>query len=125
MSVRECGLRERKEMGAFTSLKDSIHCLFMRSIGLHGGRARRLFSLRDRPSGNCDTLLFINDIKYDIHSHTLVCGAFVLPSTHLLLPRIKSSLGRAFRDGQEDIMLVDGEITEWKRMLPLSRSRRR
>jgi hypothetical protein len=119
MSARERSLRKKHKSDALMFVKDTIHSIFMRSAGIQGGPARRLFSLRDEATNNCDTILFVSDLRFDLHCHTMVCDGYVLPLTHELLPKIESSFGKLVDTGDiVGVKVYEGEMQAWKQLLP-------
>lgn len=119
MSTRERSLRKKHENDALMFIKDTLHSIFVRSAGIQGGPARRLFSLRDKVTNNCDTIFFISDLRFDLHSHTMVCDGYVLPLTHELMPRIEGNLSKLVHNGNMvDVSVLEGEMKTWKQLLP-------
>ncbi|KAF5392995.1 hypothetical protein D9757_001149 [Collybiopsis confluens] len=82
MSARERKLRKKQRKDGLMFVKDSLHALFVQASGIQGAKTRRLFSLVDGASNNSDTIIFVNDLRYDQAAHTVVCDAFLLPLTH-------------------------------------------
>ena len=101
-------------------VKDTIHAIFVRASGIQGGPPIRVFSLRDKATNNSDTILLISDLRYDLHSHTMVCDGYVLPLTDDLMEKIEEPFRKFVcgDSGMESTSLNEGEIQEWKRLLP-------
>ncbi|THH20183.1 hypothetical protein EW146_g1126 [Bondarzewia mesenterica] len=119
MSSRERSLRKKHQTDTLMFVKDTLHSIFVRSSGVQGGSPRRLFSLRDNASNNCDTIFFINDLKFDLQAHTIVCDGYVLPLTHALMPTISSAFGTLVHKGDMvDVSVFEGEMQAWKKLLP-------
>ena len=121
LSSRERTLRKKHKTDPLMSVKNTIHAIFVRSSGTQCGPPIRVFSLRDSATNNCDTILFISDLRYDLHSHTMVCDGYVLPLTRHLLKKIEKPFQKlVFGDsgGMENIKL-EGVVQEWKRLLPV------
>jgi len=119
MSARERTLRKKHKKDALMFVKDTLHTIFVRSSGIQGGPAHRLFSLRDEATNNCDTIFFISDLRYDLHSHTMVCDGYVLPLTHDLMPKIASALAKLVQNGSMvNVSVFEGEMQAWKQLLP-------
>ncbi|KAA1466938.1 hypothetical protein DENSPDRAFT_61383 [Dentipellis sp. KUC8613] len=119
MSTRERALRKKHKEDVLMYVKDSLHTIFVRASGIQHGPARRLFALRDDSTKNCDTILFISDIRYDLHSHTMICDGYVLPLQPDLLEKIVQSFGDLVSKGDMiDVMTFGGEMRAWKQLLP-------
>lgn len=119
MSSRERSLRKKHKPDALMFIKDTLHAIFVRASGIQGGPARRMFALTDKATNNCDTIFFISDLRFDLHSHTIVCDAYVLPLTHELMPKLASSLGKLMhKDNMVTVAVLEGEMQSWKHLLP-------
>ncbi|KAG5648468.1 hypothetical protein DXG03_003079 [Asterophora parasitica] len=126
MSSRERSLRKKDTNDTLMAVKDTIHSIIVRSSGIQGGPARRLFAFRDEPTQNCDTIIFISDLKFDLHSHTIVCDGYVLPLTHPLLDKMGTSFGKLVHQGDlVNVRAREGEMRAWKLLLPALVERRR
>lgn len=116
MSRREVTLKKKNKNDTLMFVKDTIHSILCRSTGSQGTSPHRLFAFRDKPTGDCDTILFINDVRFDLQAHTMVCDGYVLPLTPELMFWIKpdfDKLGHIFNIG-----IYEGEMTAWKQLLP-------
>ncbi|TFY71510.1 hypothetical protein EVG20_g1501 [Dentipellis fragilis] len=119
MSTRERSLRKKHKEDILMYVKDSLHNIFVRASGIQHGPDRRLFALRDVSTKNCDTIFFISDIRYDLHSHTMVCDGYVLPLQPDLLNKIVQSFGDLVSKGNMvDVATFGGEMRAWKQLLP-------
>jgi MYND finger len=119
MSSRERSLRKKHKEDALMFIKDTLHTILVRSSGIQGGRARRLFALQDHTTRDCDTILFINDLKFDLHSHTIICDGYVLPLTPDLLLKIESVFAKLVVNGDMvNVAMMEGEMQTWKQLLP-------
>lgn len=120
MSTRERALRkkEKHENDPIMAIKDTLHTIFVRTAGIQGGAAQRVFALRDEVSMNCDTLFFVDGLKYDLPAHTIVCEAFVLPLYPELLGRIVQPFGDVVTRSLTNVKTYKGEIEAWKQLLP-------
>ena len=98
MSMRERSVRKKNGDDVLVSLKDTIHALFVRSSGIQGGAMKRAFSLSDS-TNNSDTIIFVSDLRYDLHSHTVVCDAYALPLTKPLVQKLSVPLGKLAHSG--------------------------
>ncbi|GBE84710.1 hypothetical protein SCP_0606900 [Sparassis crispa] len=120
MSKRERSLRRKhKDDDVLTLVKDTVHTIFVHSTGLQAGPARRLFALQDDATRNCDTIFFISDIRFDLHSHTVVCDGYVLPLTKELIMRTERSFTKLIAEGNlVNVAAFKGEMQAWKQLLP-------
>ena len=119
LSARERKMRKKHKADAMLYVKDTIHTIFVRSAGIQGGAARRVFSLCDDKTNNCDTVFFVRGLRYDLAAHSVVCDAYVLPLTHALLPKIERVFGRLVHGGDMvPVRVFEGEMESWKQLLP-------
>ncbi|KAI0630927.1 hypothetical protein C8Q77DRAFT_172371 [Trametes polyzona] len=119
LSTRERQLRRKRRADALMFVKDTIHAIFMRSTGVQGGPARRVFALRDEKTNNCDTVFFIADVRYDLHCHTMVCDGYVLPLTDDIMFKIRNFFGELVISGDiENVTVFEGEMQAWKQLVP-------
>ncbi|KAF8180830.1 hypothetical protein BJ912DRAFT_1032956 [Pholiota molesta] len=110
MSARERSLRKKH---------DSLHTIFVRAAGTQGGSVQRLFALRDDKTNNCDTILFVNDLHFDLTSHTMICDAYVLPlTTRFIAENEKAFVRLVTQGGLINIAAFEGEMQAWKQLLP-------
>ncbi|KAF7970431.1 hypothetical protein HWV62_24181 [Athelia sp. TMB] len=115
MSMRERSVRKKNGDDVLVSLKDTIHALFVRSSGIQGGAMKRAFSLSDS-TNNSDTIIFVSDLRYDLHSHTVVCDAYALPLTKPLVQELSAPLGKLAHSG--NLVNFKQDLQSWKQMLP-------
>ncbi|TBU65167.1 hypothetical protein BD310DRAFT_866887 [Dichomitus squalens] len=119
LSTRERSMRKKQKSDALLFVKDSLHSIFVRAAGIQGGRSQRVFALRDEVTNNCDTVLFISDIRYDLHCHTMVCDGYVLPLTPDLLSEIVSFFGElVYGPDMVNVRVFAGEMEAWKQLIP-------
>ncbi|KAL1946423.1 hypothetical protein VTO73DRAFT_15550 [Trametes versicolor] len=119
MSTRERTMRKKHRADALMFVKDTIHAVFIRSTGIQGGRAQRVFALRDEQTNNCDTIFFVSDVRFDLHSHTMVCDAYVLSLTHAIMPKIERFFGKLVLGGDmANVSVFEGEMQAWKQLIP-------
>ncbi|KAJ7489556.1 hypothetical protein FB451DRAFT_1553345 [Mycena latifolia] len=119
MSTREYALRKSHEDDALMRVKDTLNSIFVESTGAQGGDVRRVFCLADKESNNCDTVLFVSDLRFDLSSHTVVCDGYVLPLTKKILSKIGVPFGKLVNEKvMRNIAVSKVEIKAWKRLLP-------
>nr|VWP01589.1 Mevalonyl-coenzyme A hydratase sidH (EC (Siderophore biosynthesis protein H) [Ganoderma boninense] len=121
LCVRErAAIKDPARSDVLANIKETIHCIMMRFAGTQGSTApSRTFALRDDASGDCDTLLFVDTLRFDLSAHAMVCDAFVLLLAHVLMPRVEPALQLLLRRGGiENVKLYGHEMRGWKRLLP-------
>jgi hypothetical protein len=119
-SKREVKTRKKKDVDALMFVKDSISSIIVHSAGIQpqGSSLQHIFALRDKATNNCDTVIFIDRLRFDLSSHTIVCDGFVLPMNVQRLKKMAKDFGRLVPKMQS-VMLEPGEITSWKQLLPV------
>ena len=115
-SDREKLARQTETMEPITHVKDSIHSIFVQTVGIQGPKKTGLFGLHRTSEGGIDTLLFVTDIRFDVATHALVADAFVLPLHKSFLHKIWPHLGD-LRDLCQ-VKVSDEECIAWKCLLP-------
>ena len=119
MSARERSLRKKHGTDTLMFVKDTLHSIFVRASGIQGGSVQRLFALRDKKTNNCDTILFVDDLRFDLASHTMICDGYVLPLTKRLLMENQEPFAKlVHQGGMVNITAFDGEMQAWKQLLP-------
>jgi len=119
LSSREVSLKRKQQADTLMYVKDTLHSIFVRATGIQGTPIQRLFALLDKQTKNCDTILFVNDLRFDLAFHTMVCDGYVLPLTQ----RILREKGQPFealltKGGIVNIPVFEGEMQAWKQLLP-------
>ncbi|KAJ7186777.1 hypothetical protein C8R46DRAFT_981063 [Mycena filopes] len=118
LSARERKLTKTHENDSLALVKDTIHTIFRHASGT-AGPIRRVFGLRDKPSTECDTIIFISDVRFDLASHTLICDGYVLPLTPALMNEIRGDFGKLVREGDIfNVGVYGDEMRAWKQLLP-------
>lgn len=119
MSARERSLRKKHKPDALMFVKDTLHSIFVRASGIQGGSVQRLFALRDDKTNNCDTVFFIDSLRFDLASHTMICDAYVLPLTKELLKMNEEPFTKlVHQGGMANVSTFEGEVQAWKQLLP-------
>ncbi|KAG5638310.1 hypothetical protein H0H81_000728 [Sphagnurus paluster] len=120
MSSRERSLRKHAtNSDILMAIKDTIHSVLVRSSGVQNGPAARLFAFRDTLTNNCDTIIFISDLRFDLDSHTIVCDGYVLPLTKSFIEKTSTAFHRLVtHGGLVTIGAREGEMRAWKLLLP-------
>lgn len=121
LSTRERSLRKKEQNDTLMFVKETIHAIMVRGSGIQGGKPSRVFALMDKATKNSDTVLFVDAFRYDQSAHTVVCDAFVLPLTHTLLEKHNGPFSKLLQDQKspvEYVNLMEGEVKQWKHLLP-------
>lgn len=121
MSNREQRMRKKHKQDALMFIKDTIHTIFVRASGIQpaGAQVKRLFNLVDERTHNCDTIIFINELRFDLASHTVICDGYVLPLTKaFLLSMEKEFASLVHRGDMVSIPVFEGEMQGWKQLFP-------
>jgi len=115
MTDRERTLRESDiRTDTLTNIKTTIHAIFVSAAGIQEHRSR-VFGLCIKK--NIDTLIFVPTLRFDLASHTLVAGAFVLPFNEDRLRKVEKTLV-AVKGELLHLELWGDEVAAWKRLLP-------
>ncbi|KAJ7230217.1 hypothetical protein GGX14DRAFT_344215 [Mycena pura] len=119
-SRREAKARKKKDVDTLMFVKDSIHSIIVRSSGIQpkGSSPQRVFALRDKATNECDTILFVDNLRFDLSAHTVVCDGFALPLSEERMSKISHDFGKLVPKVM-NITLEPGEITSWKQLLPV------
>ncbi|KAF9052402.1 hypothetical protein BDZ89DRAFT_1098464 [Hymenopellis radicata] len=120
MSARERTLRKQADDDALMNVKDTIHSILVSAAGIQNGPPRDVFMLIDTETNNCDTLLFVDCMRYDVGAHTVICDGYALPLTRHLLQQIERSFGRLINGANKaSFGLSKRETSAWKQLLPV------
>ncbi|KAJ7864757.1 hypothetical protein B0H14DRAFT_3602063 [Mycena olivaceomarginata] len=76
------------------------------------------FALRDKATSDCDTILFVDKLRFDLSAHTVVCDGFALPLSEERMTKIGDDFWKLVPKVM-NITLESGEITSWKQLLPV------
>ncbi|KAH6869723.1 hypothetical protein BKA70DRAFT_1210708 [Coprinopsis sp. MPI-PUGE-AT-0042] len=122
LSSRERSMRKRNKQDAIMYIKDTIHSMFLDAAGTQQkeqSKRYRLFCLRDEKTDKSDTMFFIDCIRFDLASHTLVCDAYVLPLTLQAVQSASQPLGQLIDKSEiANVPVYEGEMESWKQLLP-------
>lgn len=119
MSARELSLRKKHQIDTLMFVKDTLNSIFVGASGNQGGSVHRLFALRDKKTNNCDTCIFIDDLRYDLAAHTLICDGYVLPLTVRILMENEKPFAKLVHQGEMiNLNVLEGEMQAWKQLLP-------
>ncbi|EDQ98981.1 uncharacterized protein LACBIDRAFT_318427 [Laccaria bicolor S238N-H82] len=119
MSARELSLRKKHQTDTLMFVKNTLQSIFVGASGIQGGTVHRLFALRDKKTNNCDTCIFIDEIRYDLAAHTLICDGYVLPLTVRIIKENEKPFASLVHQGKMiHINVLEGEMQAWKQLLP-------
>ncbi len=120
-SERE-GKMKRREANmvpdALTYLKDTIHYILNKVVGLPRGPAKRVFALRDNATNDSDTIFFVHGLRYDMSCHTIVCDAYVLPLFPEFMVTLQPWFTNLVNSEITNTRTFEGESAAWKQLLP-------
>jgi hypothetical protein len=111
--------RERNQNISSTSpvlsqVKETLHGIFTSASGLN---AKRIFGFK-APSCGIYTIVFLNHLRLDLASNTLVADVCVLPLTLQRLEIFGEILSRICHAQMVVINTSEGEALAWKQLLP-------
>ncbi|KAF8958508.1 hypothetical protein BDZ97DRAFT_1762138 [Flammula alnicola] len=123
LSEREKQVKNRSDQlarGTLVNLKESLACLFLKYSGLDDPKAwSNVFGLSNPTSGvGIYTLIFVNEMKLDLSSHTVVLDACVVPLIEKIMPRIFPMLQSLSQRGLVQVVTLDDETRAWRLLLP-------
>lgn len=122
LSKNEKTAREKStqvDRGTLVNLKESIAAVFLKWTGAEKGSEKRFtpLSLYNPTDGIGNyTLIFVNDIRLDVASHTIVADACVIPLCEKNMGKLQPALARIRT--LISISTLDDETRLWKLLLP-------
>ncbi|KAF7363879.1 MYND-type domain-containing protein [Mycena sanguinolenta] len=122
-SEREARARKDKGTDTMMFVKDTIHSIIVQASGIQpkGSSPHRIFTLLDKETNNCDTVFLVDQLRFDLSAHTIVCDAFVLPlSDERMMEMImidEQNLAKLLSQAGQ-IPVEPGEVKSWKQLLP-------
>ena len=114
----------KKDRGPLINLKKSITAVFFRWAGVQKSTENvksrfQPFGLYNHSGGiGFYTLIFVNDIRLDLASHTIVADACVIHLSEKNIDKVTPALDRLFGIGPSMIETPDDEAKLWKLLLP-------
>ncbi|TEB27907.1 hypothetical protein FA13DRAFT_1666645 [Coprinellus micaceus] len=125
MSNRERKLRKKRKHDALMFAKDTIHMIFTYAAGIEDAKKpRRIFQLVDEVKKNSDTIFFVDKLRFDGASHTVVCDGYVFAGTPAWIQSIigtplEKSFGQLLTNADVvRVPIFQGEMQGWKQLLP-------
>ena len=110
------GRLQTSDLDVVTRVKQSIHHLVVNSSGLKEKRCP-VVGLSDDDQG-IFTMIFINGVRLDLASHTVVVDACVLPLTEDLVSRLFNAIAKVQEEGLMSTFTKPDEVKAWKHLLP-------
>ena len=111
------GTLKTLDLDSITRVKQSIQHFLINSCGLQGQEKRSIFGLSDPGGGYA--LIFVNSVRLDLASHTVVLDACVLALNEDLVSRLSNAIGKLFeRTGLMQVHTEFDEVKAWKHLLP-------
>jgi hypothetical protein len=114
----------QQDPGSLVSLKESIAAIFIRWAGVEKGlenvqsRFPPLGLYNPNDGIGVHTLIFVNDIRLDLASHTIVADACVIPLSQRNLGKLSPALNSLTGIGLVTVVTPDHETKLWKLLLP-------
>lgn len=111
--------KDHRNMPALVHLKQSIVSIFHRIIKPASEKGSRVFGLHKMSGGGVGTVIFIENLRLDLASHTIVADGYVLPLDDTFVAQFINKLGVLERaEGITHLACPDSELTEWARLIP-------
>ena len=113
-------LYTQQNPGSFVNLKESITSVFISWAGLVEKNSRFRPLGLENPNGGIGVYawIFVNDIRLDLASHTIVADACVIPLSQQNSVKLSPALERLTGIDQALINTPDDETKLWKFLLP-------
>ncbi|KAL1730984.1 hypothetical protein EV714DRAFT_236379 [Schizophyllum commune] len=109
--------RSGDKSDTFVNLKSSIAHIIGHAAGFSDGKSSRIISLHCKTNGGVYTLLFVNALRLDLASHSVVLDVSVLPLTHAIMPLVEPTLRKLRNPGLIETPVED-DVKAWKSLLP-------
>ncbi|KAJ2919413.1 hypothetical protein MD484_g1063, partial [Candolleomyces efflorescens] len=120
-STRERAARKHGQHDMIMFVKDTILSVFTDATGMQQNRTpRQAFRFLDESMKHgSDTYIFLNEIRFDLESHTVVCDCYVMTLTLPLLALIQKEFTKFVASGEVALIpLQTGETQAWKQIMP-------
>ncbi|TFK43950.1 hypothetical protein BDQ12DRAFT_643771 [Crucibulum laeve] len=108
------------DKGTLVNIKETLAIILVATTGINGFDRTRVFGLHHPTRGGFYTLLFANDLRLDLGSHTIVADMCLLPLTEPVVEKLQryGMLYKLEAQGVRKIMTLDNEMIAWKYLLP-------
>ncbi|KDQ29743.1 hypothetical protein PLEOSDRAFT_1040377 [Pleurotus ostreatus PC15] len=118
-SQRERTMRDtvpQEQRDTICNVKDSIASILLIAAGVQQVKSK-VFALDMPPDIGIYTLVFVEDLRVDLASSTVVVDAYILPLTRAVMSKIFDDLN-ALSPGTVSVVTHRDEMIAWKRLLP-------
>lgn len=118
-SQRERTMRDtipQEQRDTICNVKDSIASILLIASGVQQVKSK-VFALDMPPDVGIYTLVFVEDLRVDLASNTVVVDAYILPLTRAVMSKIFDDLN-ALSPGTVSVVTHHDEMIAWKRLLP-------
>ena len=114
---RKAGLENH---GVIVNLKETIGAIFLKYSGFENSKERpRIYGLSNFTNGvGIWSLIFVNDIKLDLSSHTVVVDGCVVPLYDGMMGKVEHLIQKLMKLTVQ-IRTDDDETRLWKKLLPV------
>jgi hypothetical protein len=111
---------DAKDLPAIVYMKQSIATMFRNlTTGTETGKKSNVFGLHKESGGGVGTVIFIEAVRLDLPSHTLIADGYVLPLNDALAGALIQKLGGYEHEyGITRLACTDEEIAEWAYLFP-------
>ncbi|KAF9476995.1 hypothetical protein BDN70DRAFT_862417 [Pholiota conissans] len=116
------GLFDQGKYDPLVNLKESIALILMNYAGLQIQSPKgwsNIFGLNDPLHGGVHTLIFVNAMKFDLASHTIVIDACAVPLFTGIMNKITPALTRLTERHFIQVVTQADENRAWKLLLPV------
>ncbi|KAF7363888.1 hypothetical protein MSAN_01046800 [Mycena sanguinolenta] len=120
-SEREATVRKNKGVDTIMFVKDIINSIIVYASGIQPevSSPQRVFTLVDQATNKCDTVLFVDQFRFDLSAHTIVCDGFILPMSFERMLQIGPLNLQELLKQMIKLAVEPGEIKSWKQLFPV------
>lgn len=121
LSHRESKMLEQGRLEGLTHVKCTILTMMMMSSGMQRDSRNvrsKVFALMDKTTGTVDTVFFVNELRFDLVCHTVICDAFILSLSAQIRPIVDPWYQEVVKEKIIAFPLGRDEIRTWKQLLP-------
>ncbi|KAF9476997.1 hypothetical protein BDN70DRAFT_838433 [Pholiota conissans] len=111
-----------EDRGALLNVKETIGSILLKYAGLEIHKPQQwtdVFGLSDPNEYGIYTLIFVNGIKFDESSHTVVIDACIVPLVDGIMSKLLPSLHAISKSGITKVNTLADEMQAWKLLLPV------